>query len=170
MAVTDAICTHAQESFSNVTDIENCECLCEKLWTFLPVPLPTTVNLTVEEKIEIIVNELSVDKKNTSSNHRKYVSVMDYRSTSMGIGIIASVILAVIIGIIVLIDISSVYGEIRPYLLLILHNIRSGNRFDHVEKNMNNLGRSNSQNTNKTSTLGWFSRENLLFKDTDTNI
>jgi len=68
--VTDTRC--AGELFSttasssnptgNVTSVQNatCTCLCQQLWTFMALPAVEKVNLTVEEKVEIIVKELKV--------------------------------------------------------------------------------------------------------------
>jgi hypothetical protein len=173
--VTDITCTLQQPNITvtNTTNVKPCECLCEKLWTFLPNPLPETVNLTIEEKIEIIVNELSLDKKNTSSSLRKYVSVMDYRPSSIGIGIVAGAIIMAVIGIIIIMDLSTIWSQIHSFflslfqMLPILNSWRGGINPDLVRGSKESVSASTDQINDKVSSVGWFSRERLLYTSSD---
>lgn len=132
MNVTNTVCAehYLDVSITNVTDEGTpCTCLCDKLWTYLATPPPDMANLTIEQKVEIIVHELTVDKKNTTVSLRKYVSVMDYRPSAVGIGIVASAIILSVIVVIVIIDLSTIWHEIlyvlhKVFVLLKLTNTR----------------------------------------------
>lgn len=50
-------------------------------------------NLTLEEKIAVIVKEIQIDKKKTTSYHRRKTSAPDTRPLSAGIGLTAAAIL-----------------------------------------------------------------------------
>ncbi|XP_053407919.1 uncharacterized protein LOC123547651 [Mercenaria mercenaria] len=184
MNVTDTVCLLQQSEVNNSAVTDNCSCLCEKLWTFLSAAPPEVVNLTVEEKVDIIVQELTVDKKNTTLNQRKYVSVMDYRTSSMSLGIVAGVIILSVIGVIIIIDLSTIWTEISNFLIKMFKVLKppksriktpidghagkedvtpnvAAEDFGNREKNTEN---SENTSTNNISGVGWFLRERLVYR------
>ena len=88
-------------------------CCCDTLSSFLREPPPDEVNLTVEEKIEKLVLELTVDKKNTTINRRKYTSATDNRRSAVGIGAVAGAIIFSVLGVVVLIDMSRIFHDLQ---------------------------------------------------------
>ena len=95
-------------------------CCCDTLSSFLREPPPDEVNLTVEEKIEKLVLELTVDKKNTTINRRKYTSATDNRRSAVGIGAVAGAIIFSVLGVVVLIDMSRIFHDLQHILRAIL--------------------------------------------------
>ena len=67
----------------------------------------------MEEKIEKLVLELTVDKKNTTINRRKYTSATDNRRSAVGIGAVAGAIIFSVLGVVVLIDMSRIFHDLQ---------------------------------------------------------
>ena len=67
----------------------------------------------MEEKIEKLVLELTVDKKNTTINRRKYTSATDNRRSAVGIGAVAGAIIFSVLGVVVLIDMSRIFHDLK---------------------------------------------------------
>ncbi|XP_052770504.1 uncharacterized protein LOC128210288 isoform X1 [Mya arenaria] len=121
---------------------KTCTCLCQQLWTFLALPPPEEENLTVEEKVEQIVQALTIERKNTTVAQRKKISVMDTRVSSMGIGAIAGGVIFSVFGIIVLIDLSKIRHELRYLLQFVVARFR-GYMINHVHPIKDLAGASN---------------------------
>lgn len=79
-----------------------CECPCSTVAN-ISDPL-----LTIEEKVERLKKELTVNKRNTSSHRRSLISVADHRVSATSIGSMGVVILSVVVGSICLLDLTSV--------------------------------------------------------------
>jgi len=62
-------------------------------------------NLTTTEIVEQLIKNLTVDKGDLSSEHRKLTSANDERSSSQTIGTVGVAILSVVFGSIILLDI-----------------------------------------------------------------
>ena len=101
-----------------------CRCSCERLSDILREPPPEEANLTMEEKVEKIIAELTVDVKNTTANKRKYISATDRRPSSAGIGAVAGAIIFSVFGVIVLIDLSRIFHEIHQLLQTLLVTLK----------------------------------------------
>lgn len=79
-----------------------CECPCSSATNV------TDSELTIEEKVEKLKKELTVDKQNTSAHRRSKISVADHRVSATSIGSLGVVILSVIVGSICLMDLTNV--------------------------------------------------------------
>lgn len=178
MNVSDKLCMEQHYGVNyadNTLGEKGCICLCEKLWTFLATPAPEVVNLTIEEKAEIIVKELTIEKKNTTINLRKYVSVMDYRPTSVGIGIVAGTIILFVLAIVVIIDLSSTWHVIEPFLLKVLYYLKppvnrrapftQANATESVDSfELENPSKCAHTALSQISGVGWFLRERSVYR------
>lgn len=83
-----------------------CECPCSSV---------TNVSdsvLTIEEKVEKLKKELTVNKQNTSAHRRSKISVADHRVSATSIGSLGVVILSVIMGSICLMDLTNVRCDV----------------------------------------------------------
>ena len=67
------------------------------------------VNLTLQEKITELIAELTVEKTELSSQIRKFTSAKDDRPSSQNMGVMASVLLAVSLGLICGFDLSRMF-------------------------------------------------------------
>lgn len=81
---------------------EVCECPC------IMVGNTTSPQLTLEERIEILKKELTIDKTQTSMNKRKLISVSDNRMSAKGLGVFGLSILILVPICIVLMDLTSI--------------------------------------------------------------
>lgn len=68
----------------------------------------TSPPLTIEERIEILKKELTIDKTQTSMNKRKLISVSDNRTSARGLGVFGLSILILVPICIVLMDLTSI--------------------------------------------------------------
>ena len=131
------------------------------------------VVLTVEERIEQIVSELTVDKKNTSLNRMKYMSASDNRRSSVGIGAMAALIIFSVFGVIVLIDLSRIFHDIKHafrglFSVLGLHGLQSALK---LQTAPNKTTRDASETASATSTaLSNLSVSSLLYTETSGNM
>ncbi|XP_069119293.1 uncharacterized protein [Argopecten irradians] len=98
---SDSACSVCSSSEPNTT----CYCTCSPYLT-LDDPL-------VKEKINELIETLSISKKNTSANRRKYISVADNRPSARGIGYIGAAILVVSLGSIILLDLSTFLRHVK---------------------------------------------------------
>lgn len=83
-----------------------CECPCSSV---------TNVSdsvLTIEEKVEKLKKELTVNKQNTSAHRRSKISVADHRVSATSIGSLGVVILSVIMGSVCLMDLTNVRCDV----------------------------------------------------------
>lgn len=87
---------------------------------FLQAPTTEEVKLTIEEKIEKIISELTVDRKNTTLNRMKYISATDNRPSSVGLGAVAGGIIFSVFGVIVLMDLSRLFHDIQRFIRKLL--------------------------------------------------
>ena len=108
-----------------VSTASNGLCCCDALSSFLREPPPEEANLTVEEKIEKMVTELTVDKKNTTLNRMKYTSATDNRKSAVGIGAVAGAIIFSVLGVVVLIDLSRLFHEIQRFFRAMFWTLKS---------------------------------------------
>lgn len=83
-----------------------CECPC-----FSVTNVSDSV-LTIEEKVEKLKKELTVNKQNTSAHRRSKISVADHRVSATSIGSLGVVILSVIMGSICLMDLTNVRCDV----------------------------------------------------------
>lgn len=83
-----------------------CECPCSIVTNV------TDSELTIEEKVEKLKKELTVDKQNTSAHRRSKISVADHRVSATSIGSLGVVILSVIVGSICLMDLTNVRCDV----------------------------------------------------------
>lgn len=83
-----------------------CECPCSSATNV------TDSELTIEEKVEKLKKELTVDKQNTSAHRRSKISVADHRVSATSIGSLGVVILSVIVGSICLMDLTNVRCDV----------------------------------------------------------
>ncbi|XP_071148047.1 uncharacterized protein [Mytilus edulis] len=83
----------------------NCECNCDKT--------PKQSNETLQEKVDQLVKELSIDKTTLSSYKNTKISAADPRPSSRGIGSVAAVILATLIVILLISDIPMVISHLK---------------------------------------------------------
>ena len=90
-----------------------CPCNCDLVSPFLRDPATEEDALTVEERTEQIVSALRVNKKNTTLSRMRYTSASDNRTSAVGIGAVAALIIFSIIGVIVLIDLSRMTHDIK---------------------------------------------------------
>lgn len=79
-----------------------CECPC------IMVGNTTSLPSTLEERIEILKKELTIDKTQTSKSKRKLISVSDNRMSAKGLGVLGLSILILVPICIVLIDLTSI--------------------------------------------------------------
>ncbi|OWF38343.1 uncharacterized protein LOC110466380 [Mizuhopecten yessoensis] len=86
-----------------------CYCTCSPYLT-LDDPL-------VKQKLQELIDTLSISKKNTSANRRKYISVADNRPSARGIGYVGAAILVTALGSIVLLDISTFFRNVKHLTL-----------------------------------------------------
>ena len=118
----------------------SCPCNCDLVTTFLRDPVDDEEVLTVEERTEQIVSELTVDKKNTTLSRMRYMSARDNRTSAVGIGAVAALIIFSIIGVIVLIDLTRMIHDIKNGLgglltMLGLHGLHSAMKLQRVPDN-----------------------------------
>ncbi|XP_060076571.1 sperm receptor for egg jelly-like [Ylistrum balloti] len=86
-----------------------CYCTCSPYLT-LDDPL-------VKQKIQELIDTLSIPKKNTSANRRKYISVADNRPSARGIGYVGAAILMAALGSIILLDLSTFFRHVKHLTL-----------------------------------------------------
>ncbi|CAC5407578.1 unnamed protein product [Mytilus coruscus] len=95
-------CFYGTAKNNNNTD---CQCNCDKT--------PKQSNETLQEKVDQLVKELSIDKTTLSSYKNTKISAADPRPSSRGIGSVAAVILATLIVILLISDIPMEKTQLR---------------------------------------------------------
>ncbi|XP_033757661.1 uncharacterized protein LOC117340021 [Pecten maximus] len=98
---SSATCSACSSTEPNTT----CYCTCNPYLT-LDDPL-------VKQKIQELIETLSISKKNTSANRRKYISVADNRPSARGIGYVGAAILVASLGSIILLDLSTFFRHAK---------------------------------------------------------
>lgn len=83
-----------------------CECPCSSVTNVFDSVL------TIEEKVDKLKKELTVNKQNTSAHRRSKISVADHRVSATSIGSLGVVILSVIMGSICLMDLTNVRCDV----------------------------------------------------------
>jgi Sec-independent protein translocase protein TatA len=101
---TSATTEETTESVTTSATTESCQCPC------------SGANMTdevLQEKIAELKRTLTVDVKTTSQYERKFISVDDPRPSAKSIGIVfGPILISVILGLIVLADISRLFGSV----------------------------------------------------------
>lgn len=88
-------------------------------------PANDTKQLTIEEKIEILKQELTIDKEQTSKNKRKLISATDERPSARNLGAFGLAVLVLVPVCIVLIDLSSLFQHFKLFSKSPLKNKRN---------------------------------------------
>jgi cytoskeletal protein RodZ len=91
-----------QQTTQQATQSQSCECPCSTVTNI------TISEVALEEKVNRLKKELSVNKKNTSAHRRSKISVPDHRVSATSIGSMGVVILSVVLGSICLMDLTRV--------------------------------------------------------------
>ncbi|VDI73975.1 Hypothetical predicted protein [Mytilus galloprovincialis] len=87
----------------------NCECPCQRSEDTTGPPL------TIDQKIEIMKRELTIDKTKTSKSKRKLISVSDERPSAKGLGVFGLAILVLVPVCILLIDLTSISRHVNYF-------------------------------------------------------
>ncbi|KAK6190970.1 hypothetical protein SNE40_002725 [Patella caerulea] len=103
-------CNGVIPSDDSVHDTDVCYCGCEAPPTIFD---PELEALTIDDKVEAIHKELTVDTKNISSSVRKLVSATDNRPSAVSIGYVGVFFMALVFGGIVLLDMNVLVSAIR---------------------------------------------------------
>lgn len=86
-----------------------CECPCQRSEETTSPPL------TIDQKIEIMKRELTIDKTKTSKSKRKLISVSDERPSAKGLGVFGLAILVLVPVCILLIDLTSISRHVNYF-------------------------------------------------------